>query len=326
MFRRKIYPFLLGFFYATLILTLAGCSQAGTPQPPAVEPVSLRVAVLPILETLPMYLAQQEGLFAKHGVAVEFVPVASAPERDQLIAAEQVDGMINEALSTALYNRDQVQVQIVRYARVATSQQALFSILAAGNSEVTTVDDLKGTAIGISEGTIIEYLTDRLLQAEGFSPQEIETVAVPKIPDRVALLGSGELMAGMLPEPASSLAVQQGARVILDDTKHPEFSYSTITFRKSVVDQHPEAIRGFLAAIEGAVGLINADPNKYNALLSERKLIPPSLAESFNVPTYGTAGVPTEEQWQDVLAWAKDSGLLSVDLPYQESINASFLP
>ncbi len=67
-----------------------------------------------------MYVAQKEGLFEKHGVKVELVPVASAPERDQVIAAGQADGMINEALSTALYNKDQVQVQIVRYARAAT--------------------------------------------------------------------------------------------------------------------------------------------------------------------------------------------------------------
>ena len=42
-------------------------------------PVTLKIAVLPIIDTLPMYVAQQEGLFAKHGVNVEFVPVASAP-------------------------------------------------------------------------------------------------------------------------------------------------------------------------------------------------------------------------------------------------------
>jgi len=325
MFRRKIYPYLFGITYVRLILALAACTQAGAPQAPA-GPAVLRIAVLPILETLPMYAAQQEGLFAKHNVVVEFIPVASAPERDQLLAAEQADGIINEALSTALYNKDDVRVQIVRYARVATPNQALFSILAAGNSGISSVEDLKGIEIGISEGTIIEYLTDRLLQAEGFAPEEIETVAIPKIPDRVALLGSGELLAGMLPEPATSLAVQQGATVILDDTNHPEFSYSTITFRKSVIDQHPESIRGFLAAIEEAIGLINADPSKFSALLGEQKLVPPSLAGTFTVPTFGTAGVPSQEQWQDVLDWAKDNGLLSADLPYQDSVNASFLP
>lgn len=307
------------YLIALFSLALAACA-------PAAQPVTLKIAVLPVLDALPMYVAQQEGLFEKHGVSVEFVPVASAPERDQLIVAGQADGMINEALSTALFNKDQVQAQIVRYARAATSDTALFSILASGKSEINALQELKGVEIGISQGTVIEYLTDRLLQAEGFAPGDIRTVAVPRIPDRLNLLGTGELKAATLPEPAVSLALQQGARLILDDTAHPEYSFSTITFRKAVIDQSPQAIRGFLAAIEEATQLINANPSKYASLLVEQKVVPQPLAGSFKVPTFVTAGVPTAEQWADMLAWAKDRGLLSQDVPYADSVNPSFLP
>jgi NitT/TauT family transport system substrate-binding protein len=273
-----------------------------------------------------MYVAQEEGLFDKHKVSVEFVPVASAPERDQLIAAGQADGMVNEALSTALFNKDQTQVQTVRYARAATPEVPLFSILASGKSGIDSLEKLKGVEIGISEGTVIDYLTDRLLQAEGFAPSDIKTIAVPKIPDRLNLLGTGELKAATLPEPAASLAVQQGGLAILDDTKHPGYSFSTITFRKAILDQNPEMIRGFLAAIEEATGMINADPSKYSDLLVELKVVPPPIAGSFKVPTFVTAGVPTQAQWDDMLAWAKDQGLLSKDVSFTESINPGFLP
>jgi NitT/TauT family transport system substrate-binding protein len=300
-------------------LALSACA-------PAAQPATLKIAVLPVIDALPMYVAQQEGLFEKHRLNVEFVPVASAPERDQLIAAGQADGMINEALSTALFNRDQVQVQIVRYARAATPETAVFSILASGKSDIDSLDKLKGVEIGISEGTVIDYLTDRLLQAEGFSAEDIQTIAVPKIPDRVNLLSTGELQAATLPEPAVSLALQQGARLIVDDTQHPEYSFSTISFRKAVIDQMPEAIKGFLAAIEEATAMINADPAKYNTLLVEQKIVPPPLAETFKVPTFVTAGVPTQAQWDDTLAWAKENGLLSEDVAYTDSVNAGFLP
>lgn len=305
----------------TILLSLALTACA-----PAAEPLTLKMAVLPILDTLPMYVAQEEGLFEKHKVSVEFVPVASGPERDQLIAAGQADGMVNEALSTALFNKDQTQVQTVRYARAATPEVALFSILASGKSGIDSLEKLKGVEIGISEGTVIDYLTDRLLQAEGFSPDDIQTIAVPKIPDRLNLLGAGELQAATLPEPATSLAVQQGSQVILDDTTHPEYSFSTITFRKAIIDQNPEAIRNFLAAIEEATGMINADPAKYSDLLVELKVVPAPIAGSFKVPTFVTAGVPTQAQWDDMLAWAKEQGMLSKDVSYSESINPGFLP
>lgn len=293
---------------------------------PAAKPITLKVAVLPVIDALPMYVAQQEGLFDKNKVSVEFVPVASAPERDQLIAAGQADGMINEALSTALFNKDEVRVQIVRYARAATADTALFSILASGKSQIDSPEMLKGVEIGISEGTVIDYLTDRLLQAEGFAPGEIKTIAVPRIPDRLNLLGSGELQAATLPEPAVSLALQQGARLIVDDTLRPEYSFSTITFRKAVLDQSPEAVRGFLKAIEEATALINANPAQYGQVLVDQKVVPQPLAGSFQVPIFVTASVPTEAQWEDMLAWAKENGLLSQDVAYTGSVNASFLP
>jgi NitT/TauT family transport system substrate-binding protein len=321
--KRSIFSLLL---FGALAVILAACASPQTPAQSAPSSGPLKIAVLPVLDALPMYVAQKEALFEKYGVTVEFIPVASAPERDQLIVAGQADGMVNEALSTALYNKDKVQVQTVRYARAASSEAALFSILASGKSGLKTAADLKGVPVGISDGTVIAYLTDRLLQAEGFAPDEIATVAVPKIPDRVNLLGTGELQAGMLPEPATSLALQNGAVLILDDTRHPEYSFSTLTFRKAVIDERPEAIRGFLAAVEEATRNINADPQKYIDVLLEQKVLPPPIAGTFTVPKFVAAGVPTADQWADMLAWAREKGLLDRDVPYADSVNASFLP
>ena len=308
-----------------LSFIVGACSQSSLTTT-TVEPITLKMAVLPILDTLPMYVAQQEGLFEQNGVQVKFIPVASGAERDQLVSAGQADGMINEVTSTMLYNKDQTQVQIVRFARTATPEDALFSILASGRSNVESANDLKGVEIGISQGTVIDYLTDRLLQAQGFSQNEINTIAVPKIPDRMALLENGELEAAMLPEPLSSLAVLNGAKIILDDTSLPEYSFSTISFRKEVIDKHPEAIYGFLAAIEEATDEINADPKKWNTLLSDLKLVPPPLLDTFKIPPFVTAGVPDEYHWNDVLSWAKEKGILKVDVSYEESVNPEFLP
>ena len=293
---------------------------------PVKETVTLKIAVLPIIDTLPMYVAQQEGLFAKHGVNVEFVPVASAPERDQLLAAGQADGAVNETLAVMNFNKETVQMQAVRYALVPTEGHGHFFILASAQSGITTPDGLKGVEIGVSQGTVIEYVTERLLQAAGLSKDDIKTIAVPKIPDRMALLASGELKAGVMPDPLASLSMQQGAVNVLDDSKHPEYGFSVISFRKEVIDASPDAIKGFLAAIEEATALLNADPTKYNNVLSEQKLVPEPLIGKFQVPPFPTAGVPTEAEWADALAWAKEKGMLSVDVSYVDSVNATLLP
>jgi NitT/TauT family transport system substrate-binding protein len=301
------------------LVLLSACSpqsSAGT----------LKIAVLPIIDTLPMYVAQQEGLFTKQRVNVEFIPVASAPERDQLIAANGADGTINETLAVMLFNKENVQMQVVRYALRPTAGSGHFFILASAQSGITSVDRLKGVEIGVSQGTVIEYVTERLLQADGFTPNEIRTIAVPKIPDRMALLASGELQAGVMPDPLASLVVSQGGVIVADDASHPEYGFSVISFRKDVVDADPEAIKGFLAAIEEATVLLNSEPAKYKNVLSEQKLVPPPLLETYQAPIFPTAGVPTADEWNDALNWLKEKGILTTHVSYADSVNASFLP
>jgi len=259
-------------------------------------------------------------------VDVEFIPVASAPERDQIIAAGGADGTINETLAVMLFNKESLQMQVVRYALRPTEAAGHFFILASAESGISSVDGLKGVEIGVSQGTVIEYVTERLLQAEGFTSDEIKTIAVPKIPDRMALLASGKLKAGVMPDPLAALVVDQGGVIVADDSKHPEYGFSVISFRKDVIDANPKSIKGFLAAIEEATALLNAEPETYKNVLSEQKLVPPPLLEAYQAPVFPAAGVPTADEWRDALNWLKEKGILTVDVSYEDSVNASFLP
>ncbi len=304
--------------FILILLLLVGCRRAAPAAP-------LRIAVLPILDTLPLYVAEVEGYFTQHGVAVELVPAASAAERDQLLQAGQVDGVITDLVALALYNRAAPEVVAVRYAMVATPDFAQFRILAAAQSGLARPTDLRDVPIGVSEGTVIEYVTTRLLQAEGLADDEIATLAVPKIADRMALLNAGELQAATLPEPLASLAIQQGAVVIVDDARHPEFSCSLFAFRRATVEAQPEAIRNFLAAVEQASAAINADKARWSNLLTEKQLVPPALNGAYTLPDYPAAAAPTEAQFDDVQAWLEATGR-PVELPdYSAVVDARFL-
>ena len=305
-----------------LILLCAGCSPAGTSSD---RTSKLKIAVLPIIDTLPLYVAQQQGLFAQQGLEVELVPVASAPERVQLVAAGQVDGTINETLAVMLFNQESIQMQVVRYALRPTEGYGHFFILASGQSGITAPAELKGVEIGVSQGTVIEYVTERLLQDSGLSADEIRTIPVPKIPDRMALLASGELQAGTLPDPLGALAVQSGAVIVIDDSSHPEYGFSVYSFRKEVIDKNPQAVKGFLNAIDNAIALVNADPVRFTGILSENNIVPPPLLEAYQVPPFPSAGVPTEAEWNDALDWAKTKGMLDVNVSYSDSVNPSLL-
>jgi NitT/TauT family transport system substrate-binding protein len=323
-----------------LALALAACAST-SPVPPIAAPtavaqasatagsaqmVTVRVAMLPILDALPMYVAMAQGYFAAQNINVQVVPAASAAERDQLIQAGQADAMINDLVSTLFYNRDHTSIAVVRFARTASSKFAQYFILAGGTSGITDVNGLKGVPIAISDGTVIAYITDRLLQAEGLSQADIKTVAMPKIADRLAALSGGTVKAATIPDPTAAAAMAAGAKVIVSDAAHPQYGNSVLSFTADFVGKNPDTVRGFLAAWEKGVADVNADKTKWNTVLSTNNLLSPALLGKYTLPDYPTASVPTEAQFKDVNDWAKQKGLLSVDVSYAQSVNATFLP
>ena len=309
--------FVLIVFMAAFILT--GCSPAGTAQ------TTIKFAYLPIVDSLPLFVAQKEGLFEKYNVNVELVPVTSAPERDQLFQAGQVDGVINELLNAMLFNKDGVKVQVVRHALMADDKTAHFFVLASPSSGITDVASLKGVEIGISQGTIIEYVTTRLLEENGLAKDDIKYVAIPKLPDRLALLLSGEAKAVVLPDPLASMALAKGAVNVIDDTKNPAAGASVISLSKKLIDSDPAAASAFLKAIDEASAMINADPAKFKSLLAENKVVPPDLLETFTFPVFPGATLPTQEDWDDVTAWALEGGILPQALDYAGSVTDALL-
>ncbi|MDA8410315.1 MAG: ABC transporter substrate-binding protein [Treponema sp.] len=301
------------------LVALAPASTAGA------ESIKLRFAALPIIDMVPLYVADKEGLFAKYGVDIEFIPVGAAPERDQLLAAGRADAAVDEIQAVINFNRDRPQMKVVRWALRPTPSSPHFFILAAKGSGITNAADLKGVPIGVSQGTIIEYVTERLLESAGLARGDIKTLNVPRMPDRMALLASGQLKAAVMPDPLAALARSQGAVVALDDSAHPEFGSSVISFRDEWIAAHPEALRGFLAAVDRATALIDADPSAYSSILVERRIVPPAVASSYRMPIFPKAGVPSKAEFENALAWLKEKGLIAKDVAWEDSVDGSYL-
>ncbi|MCS7281012.1 MAG: ABC transporter substrate-binding protein [Desulfobacterota bacterium] len=285
----------------------------------------LTVGVLPILDVLPIYVAEEKGYFNASNLDVEIIPCASAAERDQLVAAGSLDVIINDLVSLALFNKERVSVIGVRYAMVPKEKFFQFAIVSSKSSNITSASDLKGVPIGISQATIVHYLTERLLLKEGFKYEEIKTVPIPRIPDRLAALTRGELKAACLPEPFATLAMSMGARLILDDRRIPTLSGSLYSVSKRLLEKNPKSVKVFLSCIDRAITDINADKERSAKLLIEKKLIPSPLFGSYPVPEFPKPKVPEESAWNDVIQWLSEKNLIGRFIPYSESISTQFL-
>ncbi|MEE4263475.1 MAG: ABC transporter substrate-binding protein [Desulfobacteraceae bacterium] len=287
---------------------------------------TLKVALLPILDAFPFYVAESQGYFADYGVDVKAVPVASGLERDQLMQSGAIDGMLNEMITTANFNRNRIQVKSVISARKAYRDYPLFRLLSAPGVSFSATGDLAGVPIGVSKNTIIEYVTDRLLTAEGLEAKTIVKKSVPVIPERYQLLLQGQLKAATLPDPLAKSAMVKGAGEIVDDAAYPGYSVSVLSFNIDALKNKASAVRLFLKAWDRAAAAINQNPETFRGLLLKKIRVPKNVQQTYKIPPYPLREVPDAGQWADVMNWMTDKGLLESALSYDDSITAEYLP
>jgi NitT/TauT family transport system substrate-binding protein len=317
MFTRK------SIFLTSLIMLLAACAAPATPT--IAPPVLMRIGVLPITDVVPFYVAEAQGHFLKQGLNIELVPAASAAERDQMMLTGQIDGQLNDLVSTVLFNAQSPKIKIVRLGRIAFKDAAEYWILTPKDSPIKTAQDLKGKEIAISQNSVIEYVTQRLLEREGLTAADIKTTNVPSIPTRLQLLQQNQVAAATLPDPLASLAILQGARIVVDDTKYTEYSMSVISFRNEVLAQRANDVKKFLAAYDQAIADIRAKPDQFRNILIERGRVPDQLKDNYKFPPFPDPGVPTKAQWDDVVKWAMERKLISTAVTYESSVDSNFV-
>ncbi len=286
---------------------------------------SLRMALLPIPDVLPVYVAQEKGYFAELGISVKSLSVGSAVERDQLMQAGRVDGMINDISDSANFNREQSRVKIVSIARSPLGGAPLFRLLAAPGYNMKKIGDLADIPIGISKNTVVEYITTRLLEAGGVPSKAIIYESVPVLPERLQLLLSGQLKAVVLPDPLAASAIKAGAIEIVSDTALTSVSASVITFADDAVLNKKDTVKKFMVAWDKACADLNNNPASFQELMLKKMRVPKNIQNDFHIPPMPRKTLPSKAQWDDVMAWMIEKKLLTKPLAYEDSVTSEFL-
>ena len=289
------------------------------------ETTRLSIAFLHIIDALPVYVAQSQGYFLEENLDLKALSVANPIERDRLMQSGEIDGMLNELSTLALFNRDEVQLKAVITVRKPMTGSPYFRILASPGSDISSPPDLAGVPVAVSKNTVIEYLTERILQAEGLPTDSIKTKNVPVIPERFQLLMSGALPAATLPDPLGEAAMAAGAVLITDDLSHPEFSISVLSFTTALTDNNSRAVEGFVRAWNRAVADLNSDPEAFRELFLEKVRVPEIIEKTFMIPEFPYGEIPDQDQWNDVISWLQEKELLETSPLYESSITDIFI-
>ena len=279
----------------------------------------IRMGTLPVVDTLPLIAAQEEGLFKEQGIKLDIIPFQSALERDAALQAGKLDGYFGDLLNTLLLIGSGREIGVVTQAYHTSPDHRMFGLAVSEKSGVTSLEGMKGRHAAISRATVIEYVLDSLLEAKGLAPDYVVKDEIKKIPIRLQMLLANQVDAALLPEPLLSLAEMKGARVAADD-RVLDMTLTVIALDRKLKEREPDLVSRFKTAYSEAVRRINADPDKYMPMLSSKTRFPKPLEKTYKIPTFPAWSLPADKDVEMVQDWLVTNGVIKKKLTMVEVV------
>ena len=221
------------------------------------------------------YVAQQEGLFKKHGLDVR---INTGPSGSAMVAF-LVNGQIESAFGSEIagvanHNLDPNVVVVAQATR-------LVRWIAIVGRNVDSLDQLKGKKIGVARGSGGEVFWLALIDKLKLNAADYTVVNV-EAPEMIAALERGNIDAYAVWEPwvTRGLAAVKNTKVIKDQEgilDQGVYIYMNLGWIK----KNPEQAEGFVRALVEATDLINKDRKRAAKDVSDflKSLDPPTVEQ-----------------------------------------------
>jgi ABC-type nitrate/sulfonate/bicarbonate transport system substrate-binding protein len=171
----------------------ASAAALRIPAAHAAETLRVGKAVVDNMGFIPLDIGLETGIFERNGVAVEKVDFGGAARLHQAMVADSVDIGLSAGPEMAFIAKGAPEIAVA-----AISESASFmAIVAASQSDIHGVEDLKGKRIGItSTGTLTDWLVQELNRVKGWTKEgeRATTVAIGgATPGQIAALKTGAI-------------------------------------------------------------------------------------------------------------------------------------
>jgi NitT/TauT family transport system substrate-binding protein len=213
----------------------------------------------------PIFLAQDMGLFAKHGIDMDLRQIDSSTGVAALIAGETQAAGIggSEVMNAAAEGAD---------VAIIAGLTKTFSFRFMAPDSIRTVDDLRGKRVGVSRiGSSSDIATRLALQQLGLQPnKDVEIIQVGSLSARIQALQSGAIQGGVAQPPDTARLAKVGMHVLFDvsDLDLPNAS-SVIAVRRADVTAKRAAMQALVDTMIDAVGTMRADPKGAKEILGK---------------------------------------------------------
>lgn len=277
----------------------AGCGSATAAKSTTAALTPVTVAVVPLADAVPVYIAQRDGYFKRAGLNVTIKVTAQSTAA----TADMVHGAVDVIASANYVNFFQAQAKGTLNIRVVAANTACGTgtedVLALPTSGIITPAGLAGKTIAVNIAPNIQTLTiNRQLQADGVNPASVHYVVIP-FAHMTEALKARQVDAISAVEPFLSQAeVSANAESVLKQCTGPTVSIPLDGYIASAAwtSAHPATARAFQHAIEQAQAVAATNRAVVEKLLPTYMHISRTIAALVNLNTYETSLDPVPLQ------------------------------
>ncbi len=223
-----------------------------------------------IIEELPyesyglIYIAEEQGLFARNGLNVTMRNYGGPNFLNGLLSDEVDIGLSSEYVFVRkVFNQANISVigNIDRYQNVY--------LIGRKDKGIEKVSDLSGKKIGLTRNTISEFYLGRFLDLHGMSIRDVTLSNMPPSQYMQAIT-NGSIEALLTGNFIDQIQERLGNNAVLWPTQNGQNSYYVISCRSDWAASHPVQINRFLKSLAQAEDYIINHPNEAKAIVQKR--------------------------------------------------------
>lgn len=222
-----------------------------------------------------LFIAEEKGFFENEGLKIEYAGVLTPAQTAPAVLKGDIDFAVGHATTMINQIAGGAKIRSVVARTQTVKGYPHMSWYVTENSSIRTVQDIVGKKIAVAAlGACTEYMTLEYLRLNGISDPKgkFEFVTMPDSQAEQALKQGLVDVVGIHDPYSTKLSKTSGFRLLFDDTKIHDgnLGMCTIFTSEKFINEHPDTVRKFVAAIAKAEDWNNANHAEANKIVAKK--------------------------------------------------------
>ena len=189
------------------------------------DSAALKIAVMPTLDCLPLYVAREYKWFCDGKTDIRLKYFTSQIDCDTAILNGRVEGTVSDLVRVARMNKSGAKVK----PQIATA--AYWQLLTNRNSRIRQLNQLDDKMVAMTRYSVTDMLADHVVDSAKLKSERVFKVQINDVNVRLQMMLNNEMDAMFVTEPQATLARLAKHKVLLD-TRKMNWHMGVIAFRE----------------------------------------------------------------------------------------------